>query len=96
VNECPHMRGLGLPQNPMGPSLGPTRGVTQVFVNLPFHTPTSYHAFPGNQALQSAEYCEICRIHGHAPRQFPIIQNYSSVPNTIHCELCASIAHATN
>jgi hypothetical protein len=43
---------MGPPQNLMGPSLGPTGGVAQVYVNLPFHNPTPYHAFPGNQATQ--------------------------------------------
>jgi hypothetical protein len=59
VNECPRMRGMGPPQNPMGPSPGPTGGVAQVSVNLPFHTPTPYHSFLGNQAVPSIEYCDI-------------------------------------
>jgi hypothetical protein len=60
------MRGMGPPQNPMGPSPGPTGGVVQVSVNLPFHNPTPYHAFPGSQVEyceifqhQTVEYCEI-------------------------------------
>jgi hypothetical protein len=90
------MRGMGPPQNPMGPSPGPMGGVAQVSVNLPFHNPTPYHAFPGSQAAPTVEYCEICRIHGHGPRQCPIIQKYSTVPNTVHCEFCASTTHTTN
>jgi hypothetical protein len=38
MNKCPHIRGMGPPKNPMGPSLGPMGGVAQVSVNLPFHT----------------------------------------------------------
>jgi hypothetical protein len=41
-------------------------------------------------------YCEIFQTHGNAPRQCPIMQNYMTSPNTIHCELCASMTHATN
>jgi hypothetical protein len=52
--------GNGPPQNPMGPSPGPMGGVAQVSVNLPFHNPTPYHAFPGSQAAPTVEYCEIC------------------------------------
>jgi hypothetical protein len=87
---------MGPPQNLMGPSPGPTGGVAQVSMNLPFHTPTPYHAFLGNQASSSVEYCEICRIHGHGPRQCPIIQKYSTILNIVHCEFCASTMHATN
>jgi hypothetical protein len=76
VNECPHMRGMIPPQNPMGPSLGPMRGVAQVSVNLPFHNLTLYHAFLGNEASSSVEYCEIFLIHGHGPRKYPIIHKY--------------------
>jgi hypothetical protein len=89
------MRGIGPPQNPMEPYLGPTGGVVQVSTNLPFHTPTLYHAFPGNQATPSVEYCEICQIHGNGPRQCPIIHNYSTVPNIVHCNLFVSTTHAT-
>jgi hypothetical protein len=53
------MRGIGPSQNVMGPSLGPTGGVAQVSMNLPFHNPTPYHAFPGIQATPTVEYCEI-------------------------------------
>ena len=95
-NECPCMRGMGPLQNSMGPSLGPMGGVVKVSVNLLFHTPTPYHAFPGNQAKPSVEYCEIFQIHGHGPGQCPIIQKYSMVPNTVHCEFCASTTLATN
>jgi hypothetical protein len=80
----------------MGPSPGPTGGVAQVYVNLPFHTPTSFHDFPGNQATPSVEHCEILQIHGHGPRQCPIIQKNSIVLNTVHYEFCASTIHATN
>jgi hypothetical protein len=59
VNESPRTRVMGPPQNLMGPSPGPMRGFVQVCVNLPFHTPTPYHDFPGNQAASSAEYCDI-------------------------------------
>jgi hypothetical protein len=52
VKECPQMRGMGPPQNSMGPPPGPTGGVVQVFVNLPFHNPTPYHAFPGTKQHQ--------------------------------------------
>jgi hypothetical protein len=65
-------------------------------MNLPFHNPTPYHAFPSNQAVPSVEYCEICRIHGHGLRQCPIIQKYSTVPNIVHCNLFSSTTHATN
>jgi hypothetical protein len=79
------MRGMGTPHNPMGPSPGPTRGVTKISMNLPFHNPTPYHAFPGNQAVPTIEYCEIFQIHGHGPRQCPIMQKYSTIQNTVHC-----------
>jgi hypothetical protein len=59
VNEFPRIRGMEPPQNPMGPSPGPTGGVAQVSSNLPFHTPTPYHAFLGNQPSPTIEYCEI-------------------------------------
>jgi hypothetical protein len=94
-NECPCMRGMGPPHNPMGPSAGPM-GIAQISVNLPFHTPTLYHAFPSNQKSLSIEYYKIFRIHGNGPRQCPIIQKYSIVLNTVHCEFCASTMHATN
>jgi len=84
------------PQNPMGPSQGPTGGFAQVSANLPFHNPTPYHAFPGSQAAPTVEYCDICRIHGHGSRQCPIIQKYSIVPNIAHCDFCASTTHTTN
>jgi hypothetical protein len=67
------MRGLGPPQNLMVPPAGPTGGVVQVSMNSPFHHPTPYHAFPGGQVAPTTEYCEICRIHGHGPRQCPIM-----------------------
>jgi hypothetical protein len=60
VNECPRMRGMGPPQNNMGPSSGPMGGVVQVSANLPFHNPTPYHAFLGNQTVPGLEYCKIC------------------------------------
>ena len=96
MNECPRMRGMGPPQNLMGPSPRPTGGISQVFVSLPFHTPTPYHAFPGNQAVPSVKYCEIFRIHGHGPRQFPIIHKYSTVLNIVQCEFCEFTTHAKN
>jgi hypothetical protein len=71
-------------------------GVAQVSMNLPFHNPTQYHAFPGGQATPAIEYCEICRIHGHGPRQCPIMHKYSTVQNKIHCEFCASTMQTTN
>jgi hypothetical protein len=80
----------------MGPSLGPTGGFAQVSVNLPFHTPTPFHAFIGNQAAPSVEYCEVFRIHGNGPRQCPIIHKYLAIPNIVHCEFCASTKNATN
>jgi hypothetical protein len=46
ANEFPCMRGMGPPHDMMGPSSGTTGGVAQVSGNLPFHTPTLYHAFP--------------------------------------------------
>jgi hypothetical protein len=87
---------MGPPQNLMGPSLGPMRGVAQVSVNLPFHNPTPYHAFPRSQATPTVEYCNIFRIHGHGPRQCPIIHKYSIVPNIVHCEFCVSTTHTNN
>jgi hypothetical protein len=96
VNECPWMRGMGPPHNLMGPSPRPTGGYEKVPTNLPFHTPSPYHAFPSNQAALSIEYCEIFRIHGHGPIQCSIIHNYSTVLNTMHCDFCASTTHATN
>jgi hypothetical protein len=78
----------------------PTRthmgGVVQVSTNPPFHHPTPYHTFPGGQATPTTKYCEICRIHGHGPRQCPIMQKYSTVPNIVHCEFCTSTTHTTN
>jgi hypothetical protein len=96
VNESPQMRGMGPPRNPMGPSPRPTGGVVQVSANLPFHHPTPYHSFQGSQAALVVEYCEICRIHGHGLRHCPIMHKYSIVPNTVHCEFCASTTHTTN
>jgi hypothetical protein len=59
VNECPLMRGMGPPHNLMGPPPGPMGGVVKVSINLPFHNPTPYHAFPGSQVAPKIEYCEI-------------------------------------
>jgi hypothetical protein len=67
---------MGPPQNPMVPPLGPMGGVVQVSTNLPFQNPTPYHAFPGGQAAPTTKDCEICQIHGHGPRQYPIMQKY--------------------
>jgi hypothetical protein len=50
---------MGSPQNPMGPPLGPMRGVAQVSANLSFHNPTPFHASPRSQAALAVEYCEI-------------------------------------
>jgi hypothetical protein len=96
VNECPRMRGMEPPQNLMGPSPIPMGGVVQVSMNLPFHTPTPFHAFPGNQVAPSIEYCNIYQIHGHGPRQCHIIHKYSTAPNTVHYEFCPSTTHDTN
>jgi len=76
AKECPRMRGMVPPQNLMGPLLGPMGGVAQVSQNLPFHTPTPYHVFPSNREAPSVEYCKIFQIHGHGPRQCPIIHKY--------------------
>ena len=59
VNECPQIRGMGPPQNPMGSSPGHMGGVAQVSANLPFNNPTPYHVFPGNQVVPTVEYCKI-------------------------------------
>jgi hypothetical protein len=80
----------------MGPSPGPTRGVVQVYVTPPFHALGLYHAFPRTQTSHPTEYCEIFWTHGHVPRQCPIMQDYMTMPNTIHYELYASTTHATN
>jgi hypothetical protein len=96
ANKCLRGRGMGPPQNTMINPLGPMGGVAQVSTNLPFYNPSPYHAFPGGQATPIAEYCEIYRIHGHGPRQFPIMVKFLTVPNTIHCEFCASTTHTTN
>jgi hypothetical protein len=69
------MRGMGPPQNLMGPSPGPMGGVAQVSVNLPFHTPTPYHAFPGNQAVPSVEYCEIFESMGMGQDSAPLFRS---------------------
>jgi hypothetical protein len=78
---------MGPPQNLMGPSPGPMGGFSQVSMNLPFHNPTPYHAFPESQETPTLEYCEILRIHGHGLRQCPIMQKHLIAPNTIHSEL---------
>jgi hypothetical protein len=96
TNECPRMRGMGPPHNPMGPSPRPTGGVAQVLVTPPFHAPVLFHAFPKNQTSQPVEYCEICRTPGHASRKFPIMQKYTTVINTIHFDFFTSTTHATN
>jgi hypothetical protein len=64
VNECPLIREMGSPQNPMGPSLGPTGGIAQVFSNLLFHIPTQYHYFLGIQVAPIVEYCDIFEYMG--------------------------------
>ena len=87
---------MGPPQNPMVPPPGPMGGFSQVSMNLPFHNPTPYHAFPGSQAVPTTEYCEIYRIHGHGPRQCPIMQKYLTVPNIVHYEFYGSTTHTTN
>jgi hypothetical protein len=79
-NECPHIRGMVPTHNPMGPSLGPIGGVVQISIIRPFHTPGLYNTFPGAQTSQTIEYCEICRTHRHVPRQFPIMQKYTTTP----------------
>jgi hypothetical protein len=90
------MRGMGPPQNLMEPSPRSMGGVAQVSVNLPFHNPTPYHAFPGSQEVPTVKYCEIFQIHGHGPRPCPIMQKYSTIPNTVHCEFYAYSTHTTN
>jgi hypothetical protein len=96
VNKCLQIRGMGPPQNLMVPPQEPVRGVAQMSTNLPFHNPTLYHSFLGGQVAPVIKYYEIYRIHGHGPRQCTIMQKYSTVPNTVHCELCASTTHTTN
>jgi hypothetical protein len=86
---------MGPLQNPMGPS-GPTRGVSQVYVTPPFHTPGLYNTFPGAPTPQTMEYCDIFRTQGHASRNFPIMQKYTTAPNIIHCDFFSSTTHATN
>jgi hypothetical protein len=88
--------GNGTSSQSDGTLSGPMGGFAQVYVTPPFHTPGLYNTFPGAQTSQTTEYCEIFRTHGHAPRQCPIMQKYMTVPNTIHCEFCASMTHATN
>jgi hypothetical protein len=68
----------------------------KVYVNLPFHSPTSYHAFPSNQESPSVEYWEIYRIHGNAPRHCPVIHKYYTVPNIVHCVFFTSTTYDTN
>jgi hypothetical protein len=87
---------MGHPHNLMITPLGPARGVSKVSTNPLLHHPTPYHTFPGGQAAPTAEYCEICRTHGHGPRQYPIMQKYLTVPNTVHCEFFTSTTHTTN
>jgi hypothetical protein len=87
---------MGPPQNMMVTPPRPMGGVAQVSTNSPFHNPSLYHDFLGGQVAPIVEYCEIYRIHGHGPRQFPIIEKYSTVPNTVHCEFFASTTHTTN
>jgi hypothetical protein len=54
----------------MGPSLGPTRGVSQASTNPPFHTIGIYNTFLGAQTYQIVEYCEIFWTHGNVLSQF--------------------------
>ena len=46
--------------------------------------------------MQNNEYCEICQTHGHPPRLCPILQKYSSAPNTLYCSFCGSSTHSTD
>jgi hypothetical protein len=96
ANECTRMRGMELPHNLMGPSLGLKRGVVQVSVTPPFHTPRIYNTISGTQTSQTTDYCDMFWTHGHVSRQCPIMQKYTVVPNKIHYDLCASTTHDTN
>jgi hypothetical protein len=87
--ECLWIRGIG------HPPIGPMGGVVQVSKTMPFHTPVQYNTFPNAQSTQTSEYYEIFRTQGNAPRHCPILQKYSSTPNTIHCEFCGFKTHAT-
>jgi hypothetical protein len=58
------MRGMGPPQNMMGSSPGPTGGVAQVSVNLPFHNPTPYHAFLGAKQHQKSSIVRFTKSMG--------------------------------
>jgi hypothetical protein len=56
ANKFQRIRGMGPPHNLM---VGPVGGVAQVSMNLPFHNPTPYHAFPGGQGAPTDEDYEI-------------------------------------
>jgi hypothetical protein len=64
---------MGPPHNPMITPPRPMGGVSQVSMNVPFNNLAPYHDFRGGQAAPIVEHCEIYRIHGHGPRQFPIM-----------------------
>jgi hypothetical protein len=94
VTECPRSWGGGAVSHPMPPPpVGPSGGVVQVVTATPFHAPVQFQAFLTQQGGQPNEYCEICRHHGHSPRHCPILQKYTSVPNTMYYELCGSTTH---
>jgi hypothetical protein len=44
-------------------------------VNLPFHNPTPYHAFPGSQAAPTVEYCEIFESMGMGRDSAPLFKS---------------------
>lgn len=47
ANECPRMRGMGPPQNPMGPSLGPMGGLCKCLQTYQSITPPHIMLFQG-------------------------------------------------
>jgi hypothetical protein len=96
VNEFLCMRGMVPPHNLMGPYPVPMGGVAKVYLNPPFHALGIYHTFPVTQTSHPTENCKIFQTHGHEPRQFPIMQKYTNVPNTIHSKFCAYRKHSTN
>jgi hypothetical protein len=66
---------MGPPQNPMGPSPGPTGGVAQVSVNLPFHNPTPYHAFLGAKKHQQLSIVRFSESMGMGQDNAPLCRN---------------------
>ena len=83
--------------SPVPPFTGqPLGGVSQVGTGSPFHTPSPYHAFLNAQSSSSGGFCEICRGYGDPPRHYPVLQKYSSVPNTMYYEFCHSSGYNTD